>query len=164
MRSTWKSDSEEESYAPVESESQEEKILSSQEEFYMEKELENFLIKNWDKTELGKKYDLIEEEGNLVSQQYQTDIGKIDILVKDKNTNQYVVIELKRSQTSDDTIGQLARYMGWLETHKTNGKATKGIIIAGSYDKKLVYALKKVKDVEIYLYQIKFTLTEFKEQ
>ena len=164
MRQEWKSDSEEESYSSTESEGQEEKVSLSQEEFYMEKELENFLIKNWDKTELGKKYDLIEEDGNLVSQQYLTDIGKIDILVKDKKTNQYVVIELKRSQTSDDTIGQLLRYMGWLEEKKTNGKPTKGIIIAGSYDKKLVYALKKIKDVEIYQYQIDFKLTEFKEK
>ncbi|PIN74271.1 hypothetical protein COV20_01490 [Candidatus Woesearchaeota archaeon CG10_big_fil_rev_8_21_14_0_10_45_16] len=132
--------------------------------FYMEKELENFLIENWDKTELGKKYELIEENGDLVSQQYRTEIGIIDILVKDKETGQYVIIELKKNQTSDDTIGQLTRYMGWLEEKKTNGEPTKGIIIAAKWDKRLHYALKKVKDVEVYLYQVDFRLNEFKQK
>jgi restriction system protein len=99
--------------------------------FYMESQLEDFLIENWDKTELGKKYDLIEEKGELISQQYRTEIGIIDILAEDKNSKQLVVIELKKNQTSDDTVGQLTRYMGWLEEHKTNGRLTKGIIIAG---------------------------------
>ena len=141
-----------------------EQYSDSQSTFYMEKELENFLIANWDKTELSKEYELIEEDGNLMSQQYLTGIGKIDILVKDKKTGQYVVIELKRNQTSDATIGQLARYMGWLEEHKTKGKLTKGIIIASSYDKRLYYALKKVKDVEVYTYQVDFKLKEFKKE
>lgn len=131
--------------------------------FYMESQLEDFLIENWDKTELGKKYDLIEDNGELVSQQYPTEIGKIDILVQDKETKQYVVIEIKKNQTSDDTVGQLTRYMGWLEEHKTEGKSTKGIIIAAKYDSRLYYALKKVKDAEVYLYRVNFKLSEFKK-
>src|SRR5665811_761878 len=87
--------------------------------FYMEKELENFIIKNWDKTELGHKYDLIEEDGEIVSQQYITDIGKIDRQNKDKETEQYAVMALKRNQTSDETIGQLTRYMGWIDEKKS---------------------------------------------
>lgn len=130
--------------------------------FYMEKELENFLIKNWEKTELGKKYDLIDEDGKF-SQQYPTGVGPIDILVKDKKDGTYVVIELKRNQTSDATIGQLTRYMGWLEENKTNGKTTKGIIIVGGYDEKLYYASKKIIGCEIYIYQVDFNLKEFKK-
>lgn len=131
--------------------------------FYMEKHLEDFLIENWDKTELGKKYDLIEEDGELVSQQYKTAIGDIDILAQDKKTKQYVVIELKRNQPSDDTVGQLTRYMGWLEEHKTKGKSTKGIIIAARYDERLHYALKKIRDTEVYLYKVDFKLREFEK-
>ncbi len=52
--------------------------------FYQEKQLEDFIIHNWDNIELGKKYDLIIEDGELISQQYKTDIGKIDILARDK--------------------------------------------------------------------------------
>jgi hypothetical protein len=130
--------------------------------FYMESQLEDFLIENWDKTELGQKYSLIEEDGELVSQQFRTSIGIIDILARDKESGQYVVIELKKGQTSDDTVGQLTRYMGWLEEHKSAGQPTKGIIIAGQYDERLYYALRKLKDVEVYLYQVDFKLNEFK--
>ena len=95
--------------------------------FYMEKQLEDFIIYNWDKTELGKKYDLIIEDGELISQQFRTDIGPIDILARDKTTKNYVVIELKKNQTSDDTIGQLTRYMGWIR-EKKNDSEVKGIV------------------------------------
>ena len=128
--------------------------------FYMEKQLEDFIIQNWENTELGKKYNLIYEDGSLISQQYRTDIGPIDILAKDKLTNSYVVIELKKNQTSDDTVGQVARYMGWIEEDKKDPNV-KGIIIAGKYDKKLFYAMKRVKDVEVFLYEVNFLLKEY---
>ena len=131
--------------------------------FYMESQLEDFLIENWERTELGKKFNLIEEEGMEVSQQYPTGVGRIDILAQDKKTKQLVVIELKKNQTSDDTVGQLARYMGWLEEHKTGSKPTKGIIIAAQYDQRLYYALRIMKDVEVYLYRVDFKLEEFKD-
>lgn len=160
VKHLWKSEQEEESgekgLPPTETEEPTDPAL-----FYMESQLEDFLIENWDKTELGKKYDLIEEKGELISQQYRTDIGIIDILAQDKNSKQLVVIELKKNQTSDDTVGQLTRYMGWLEEHKTNGTLTKGIIIAAQYDNRLHYALKKVKDVEVYLYRVDFKLQGF---
>lgn len=98
--------------------------------FYMEKQLEDFIIHNWENTELGKKYDLIVEEGELISQQYRTEIGPIDILAKDKVSKNFVVIELKKNQTSDDTVGQLARYMGWIKRNKDD-RNVKGIIIVG---------------------------------
>ena len=48
------------------------------------------------------------------SQQYRTDIGPIDILAKDKVTDEYVN-DVKRNQTGDQTIGQIARYMQGLK-------------------------------------------------
>lgn len=131
--------------------------------FYMENHLEDFLIKNWDKTELGKKYDLIEENGDLKSQQYNTNsIGVIDILVKNKQTDEYVVIELKRDQTSDKTVGQLLRYIGWVEENLSKGKNCNGIIIAAYFDEKLKYAIRKLPFVEVFSYKIEFKLEEFK--
>ncbi len=129
--------------------------------FSMEKHLEDFLIANWDKTDFAKKYELINDEhGELVSQQYPTGVGPVDILVRDRRSGQYVIIELKRNQTSDDTVGQLLRYMGWLEENLTKGALTKGIIIAAEPDKRLHYALRKIPDAELYLYQVTFTLTK----
>lgn len=128
--------------------------------FYMEKQLEDFIIHNWENTELGKKYDLIIKEGELLSQQYKTDIGNIDILAKDKKGEGYVIIELKKDQTSDDTIGQIARYMAWIREEKGT-KKVKGVIIAGKYDKKLDYALRMINDVEVFIYEVNFNLNKF---
>jgi hypothetical protein len=127
--------------------------------FYMEKQLEDFIIANWDKTQLGSKYDLIYEDGELLSQQFRTDIGPIDILARDKKSKNYVVIELKRNQTSDDTVGQLARYMGWIKKHK-NDQDVRGIIVAGQFDKKLSYATTMVPNIEVFLYEVSFSLKE----
>ena len=125
--------------------------------FYMEKQLEDFLIQNWNKTELGEKYDLIIEDGEPMSQQYRTDIGPIDILARDKSSKSYVVIELKKNQTSDDTVGQLTRYMGWIRKFKGDN-GVMGIIIAGQYDKKLEYALGMVPNTEVFVYEVDFKL------
>lgn len=128
----------------------------------MESQLEDFIIQNWDESELGKKYELIYDDGDLKSQQYLTDIGKIDILAKDKDDGSYVVIELKRNQTSDDTVGQVMRYMGWVKDNLDNGDV-KGIIIAGKYDEKLNYAQKMIKNIEVFLYEVNFKLNEYKK-
>ena len=129
--------------------------------FYMEQQLEDFIIENWDGTEFGKEFDLIYKDGELISQQYMTDIGRIDILAKDKKDGSHVVIELKRNQTSDDTVGQITRYMGWIEENLHDDKV-KGIIVAGKYDEKLYYAQKRLKDVEVFLYEVNFKLNEYK--
>jgi RecB family endonuclease NucS len=129
--------------------------------FYMETQLEDFIIENWKNTELGKRFDLITKDGELVSKQFKTDIGIIDILAKDKETGNYVVIELKKNKTSDKVIGQITRYMGWIKKIK-NDKNVKGIIIAAEFDNKLKYALEAVQNIEVFLYQVDFRLKEFK--
>ena len=125
--------------------------------FYMEKQLEDFIIRNWDKTDFGQSLELIYEEGDPVSQQYRTAIGPIDILARDKSTGDYVVIELKRNQTSDDTVGQVMRYMGWV-AENFNNPSVRGIIVAGKYDNKLHYAQQMMPSIEVFLYEVDFKL------
>ena len=43
--------------------------------FALEKHLEDFLVQNWKQTEFGKDYDIYEEDGELVGQQYPSDTG-----------------------------------------------------------------------------------------
>src|SRR5271157_224167 len=114
IKNSWYSEIAEtdESIANSDSESE---VTQNENVFTIEKYFEEFLIGNWETTDLGKKYDLIEKDDEIISQQYFTDIGRIDILAKEKNSDNYVVIELKRGQTSDNTVGQLARYMGWVK-------------------------------------------------
>ena len=131
--------------------------------FYLESQLEDFLIQNWAETEFGQKYNLIYEGGDLKSQQYRTDIGRIDILAKNKSNDSYVVIELKRNQTSDDTVGQVTRFMGWIQD-KYGDTNVSGVIVAGKYDEKLYYAQKMLKNIEVFLYEVNFKLNEYKRK
>jgi restriction system protein len=126
----------------------------------MEQQLEDFIIDNWDNTQLGSRLELIYEEGTLKSQQYQTSIGRIDILAKDKTTGGHVVIELKRNQTSDDTVGQILRYMGWVKEN-LNDPTVSGIIVAGKYDEKLDYARKMISGIDVFIYEVNFVLKEY---
>jgi restriction system protein len=52
--------------------------------FALESHLEDFLVANWAQTELGKEYDIYEEDGEK-AQQYQTDTGPLDILAISKD-------------------------------------------------------------------------------
>lgn len=129
--------------------------------FYMEKQLEDFIIANWERTEFGKHLELIYEDGVLASQQFRTAIGPIDILAIDKATKDYVVIELKRNQTSDDTVGQVMRYMGWV-AEKFDNPSVRGVIVAGKFDQKLEYAQKMMPRIDVFLYEVDFKLREHK--
>lgn len=130
--------------------------------FYMEKQLEDFIVENWESTQLGKELDLIYEEGSLKSQQFRTDIGPIDILAKDKKSGEFVVIELKKNQSSDDTVGQILRYMGWVK-EKLSDTNVRGIVVAGKYDERLDYARKMIPGLEVFIYEVQFNLKEYKK-
>ena len=53
--------------------------------------------------------------------------------------------------------------MGWVKRHLKDDKV-KGIIIAGKYDKKLDYALEYAPfDTDVFIYNVSFTLNEFKK-
>jgi restriction system protein len=85
--------------------------------FALEEHLEDFLVKNWRSTELGKDYDIYEEDGEIVGRQYPSDTGPIDILAISKNKKELLLVELKRGRASDVVVGQIQRYMGmsWLK-------------------------------------------------
>ena len=130
-------------------------------EFALEKHLEDFLVRNWKRTELGKKYDIFEENGEFVGQQYQTDTGAIDILAVSKNRKEVLVIELKRGRTSDFVVGQIQRYMGYVkEELLEKGQTVKGMIIGLEADNKLRRALSVCQNIDFYRYQIDFKLVK----
>ena len=138
------------------------KSLLSQSMFYMEKQLEDFLIQNWDNTHLANDLELIFEDGENKSQQYSTGVGPIDILAKDKQSQSHTVIELKKGQTSDATIGQITRYMGWVKKHLHDPEVN-GLIIAKGIDRKLRYAVEGLEgdSISLLTYNIDFQLNNF---
>jgi restriction system protein len=127
--------------------------------FAMEKYLEDFLVSNWKHTELGKRYDIFEEDGELVGKQYPSDTGPMDILAVSKDKKELLVVELKKGRASDVVVGQIQRYMGFaLEELAENNQTVKGVIIALEDDIRLRRALAVTSNIEFYKYQIKFKL------
>lgn len=127
--------------------------------FALEKHLEEFLVKNWKHTALGKEYDIYEEDGDLVGQQYPSDTGPIDILAISKDRMTILVVELKRGRASDVVVGQVQRYMGYAKEELAEpNQNVKGVIIALEDDKKIQRALSVTQNIEFYRYEVKFKL------
>lgn len=127
--------------------------------FALEKHLEEFLVQNWKQTPLAKEYDIYEDNGELVGQQYPSDTGPIDILAICKNKKTLLVIELKKGRASDVVIGQIQRYMGYVKEELAEPNQTvKGMIIALEADTRLRRALAVTNNIEFYRYKIDFKL------
>lgn len=129
--------------------------------FALEKHLEDFLVQNWMHMELGKKYDIVEAEGELAGQQYPTDTGPIDILAISKDKKELLVVELKKGRVSDVVVGQVQRYMGYVkEELAEDGQKVRGVIIALEDDIRLRRALSVTQGIDFYTYKISFKLSK----
>ena len=100
-----------------------------------EKQIEETIVKN---------PEILEDGLKLIGSQYKTSVGFIDILFKDKEDS-FVVVELKRGKGSDKVVGQIQRYMAWVNENLTQTKSVRGIIVVKEIDKKLNYAIKGSK-------------------
>ena len=128
--------------------------------FALEEHLEEFLIKNWANTELGKNYDIYEEDGEK-AQQYQTDTGPLDILAISKDKKRLLVVELKRGRASDAVVGQTLRYMSFVqEVLADAGQTVLGAVIAHEDDPRIRRALTMTPSIVFYRYQVSFKLVK----
>jgi restriction system protein len=133
-------------------------IIENQNEFVLEKYLEEFIVTNFNAIFKGKLKIYEDTEGND-GQQYSTDIGSIDILAVEKASNSFVVIELKKGRPSDQVVGQILRYMGWVKQNLcTDNQAVKGLIICRDPDPKLSYALAMTSNIDVQYYSVSFAL------
>jgi restriction system protein len=129
--------------------------------FALEKHLEDFLVQNWAQTELGKQYDIYQEDGEQVGQQYQTDTGPIDILAIGKDQKRLLVVELKKGRASDAVVGQALRYMSYVQEELCEeGQTVQGVIIALEDDPRVRRALAMVPNITFYRYEVSFKLVK----
>lgn len=129
--------------------------------FAMEKHLEEFLIRNWLSTALGKSYDIYTEEGEVIGQQYPTDTGYIDILAVSKDRKEILVVELKRGRASDVVVGQVQRYMGYIMSELAEqDQSVRGCIIALDDDIRIRHALRVNPLIDFYRYEVSFKLNK----
>jgi restriction system protein len=128
--------------------------------FALEKHLEDFLVANWDATELGKRYKIYRDEsGEIVGQQYPSDTGPIDILAISHDGAELLVVELKRGRASDNVVGQIQRYMGFvLQDLAEPHQSVRGMIIALNDDVRIRRALAVAPNISFYRYEVSFRL------
>lgn len=91
--------------------------------------------------------NLIEEDMCIITNQYQVEDGRIDILARDKN-DILCIIELKINDVSKDLIYQCAYYPTQFQ------EITRLMVICPSYSKKINLALSNLPYVEKYTYEM----------
>ena len=137
-------------------------LVENEQRFGLERHLHDFLRDNWNHLKLGRDWTLFKKSGDDdPGYEYPTAVGRIDLLAKHKVQPHWLVIELKRNQTSDQTVGQLLRYIGWVKQHLAeDGDEVHGMIICRSADDALHYALSTIPNAELQLYEVEFHLKE----
>jgi len=91
-----------------------------------EKELQDRLEAGWEKIQPFKDWDLQDSQKNI------GEAGVIDILAHHKSEPKWLIIEIKKGISSDKTVGQIQRYMGWVrENLASEGEQVLGRIISG---------------------------------
>ena len=94
-------------------------------------------------------------------QQFPTDIGPTDILARHRHESRWLVVELKRVQTGDETVGQVLRYMGWVTSNLAAANDTvEGLIVAHVAEVALQYAAMAAQNVQLMVYEVRFKLRD----
>lgn len=135
------------------------KDIVSESQFALEAHLEEFIDQNWPHINFGSELlRYVAEDQN--GRQFPAGPWSIDFLCTDKATGDFVVIELKRGKSSDSTVGQVLRYIGWVaENLAKPQQKVRGIIIAKEVDDALRYAIKGLPNVSVLTYQVDFSLS-----
>lgn len=127
--------------------------------FALEKYLEDYLVRNWEKTELARNYAIYAENGQPVGQQFQTSTGPIDILAVSHDRQKLLVITMKRGRASDVAVGQTLRLIGYVQEQIAEpGQSVEGVIITRDDDSKLRWAVAAVPFLTLFRYEVNFRL------
>ena len=124
-------------------------------EFAYEADLKNYLAKNLSVIEAGLK---LYEDEEIKGIEFPVGGRFIDILAVDSN-GKLVVIELKVSKGYDRVVGQLMRYMAWIQKNQAeSGQQVRGIIVAREISEDLKLACSLLPDVHQFEYELSLTL------
>ncbi len=125
-------------------------------EFAYEHDLRDYLSKNLTLIEPG--LHLYAEE-SVSGVEFPAGGRFIDILALDSSGG-YVVIELKVSRGYDRVVGQLLRYIGWIQKHHAEpNQRVRGIIVAKDVTSDLRLACSTISDVLLFEYSLSVSLT-----
>jgi hypothetical protein len=124
-------------------------------EFAYEVDLRNYLAKNLSMIEPGLK--LYQDEG-ITGVEFPVGGRFIDILAVD-SIGALVVIELKVSRGYDRVVGQLMRYMAWIQKNQAEpGQQVRGVIVAREISEDLLLACSLLPAVQLFEYELSLKL------
>jgi len=128
--------------------------------FGLERHLHDFLFENWDKLDIGREWAVYSTPAKEdAGYEFACSVGRMDILAKHRTHNKWLVVELKRNDTSDAVVGQVLRYMGWIKKWLADPTdEVHGIIIAQEGDESLHYAVSTVPNLTFQVYEVEFRL------
>lgn len=130
--------------------------------FALERHLHDYLFDNWGSLTLAKDWDIYARPGEPeAGYEFATPIGRIDLLARHRTEPRWLVIELKRQASSDQVVGQVLRYMGWIKAHHAEpGETVEGLIVAREGANKLHYAVSAVPNLSFMSYEVEFHLKQ----
>jgi endonuclease len=138
---------------------EEEEVVQASESFAYERDLQNYLGRNLDVIETGLR--LYEDEG-ITGIEFPVGGRFIDILAVDRNGD-LVVIELKVSRGYDRVVGQLMRYMAWIERNLAESdQKVRGVIVARQMSEDLMMACSMIPSVQLFEYALSLSLRRVK--
>ena len=128
----------------------------AQASFSLEYQLRDFLASNLETVKVNeKRLRLYVDPTGRDGIEFPTAVGPIDILATDES-DAFVVFELKRANSPDRAVGQLARYMGWVQQTIGRDRKVWGGIVAKTISENLHYAVSVVPNVSLFEYQVEF--------
>lgn len=130
--------------------------------FGLERHLQDFLFDNWDQSSLSKEWKIYTVPGDReAGYEFACAAGRIDLLARHKTEKKWLVIELKKEASSDAVVGQVLRYMGWVQLNLAEpGDEVHGLVIAPAVDMLLSYAIAPVQKLTAMSYEVNFRLIE----
>lgn len=123
-------------------------------EFAFERDLQNFLTKNLHLIESGLK---VYDDDGISGIEFPAGGRRIDILAVGSD-GKFVVIELKVSRGYDRVIGQILRYMSWIDANMGSDQPSRGIIVAKEITPDLKLAASRIREIQLVEYDIKFSI------
>ena len=123
-------------------------------EKHLEEEIESRILCG--QVVFGKKLRMYDKE--QYGRQYAVaDVGRIDLLAIDSDSGDLVVVELKRDQSDDETVGQISRYMAWVKKNLcSDAQKVHGIICVNLASHKLRLSASMVPNLEVFEYEVRF--------
>ena len=129
-------------------EDQDEEVAQAAEiTFGLERDLQSALRSNI--AQLGSSLGIIDGGKERV-----TEAGRLDITAEDSQGN-IVVIELKAGTALPNSITQVLAYMGAIA--ESDQKPVRGILVAGEFHERVIWAARAVPNLELKRYSFQFT-------